>query len=52
MDRYHLALFIHLVTLIVDAPWILAPAAGIFAVVLAVNLIVQGTGRALVQLGK
>ena len=40
------------VTLIVDAPWILAPAAGIFAVVLAVNLIVQGTGRALVQLGK
>jgi len=40
------------VTLIVDAPWILAPAAGIFAVVLAVNLIVQGTGRGLVQLGK
>ena len=40
------------VTLIVDAPWILAPAVGIFAVVLAVNLIVQGTGRAPVQLGK
>jgi peptide/nickel transport system permease protein len=40
------------VTLIVDAPWILAPAVGIFAVVLAVNLIVQGTGRAPIQLGK
>ena len=38
------------VTLIVDAPWILAPAAAIFSVVLAVNLIVQGTGRAPVQL--
>jgi peptide/nickel transport system permease protein len=40
------------VTLIVDAPWILAPAAAIFSVVLAVNLIVQGTGRAPVQLGR
>jgi peptide/nickel transport system permease protein len=40
------------VSLIVDAPWILAPAAAIFSVVLAVNLIVQGTGRAPVQLGR
>lgn len=40
------------VTLIVEAPWMLAPAAAIFSVVLAVNLIVQGTGRPPVQLGK
>jgi peptide/nickel transport system permease protein len=38
------------VTLIVDAPWMLAPAAAIFVVVLAVNLAVQGGGRAPVQL--
>jgi peptide/nickel transport system permease protein len=38
------------VSLIVDAPWILAPAAAIFAVVLAVNLLIQGTGRPPVQL--
>jgi len=35
------------VSLIVDAPWILAPAAAIFAVVLGVNLLIQGTGRGL-----
>ena len=33
-----------------DAPWALAPAFAIFAVVLAVNLVVQGSGRAPVQL--
>ena len=38
------------VSLLADAPWILAPAAAIFVVVLAVNLAVQGTGRAPVQL--
>jgi peptide/nickel transport system permease protein len=38
------------VTLVVDAPWMLAPAAAIFLVVLAVNLAVQGGGRAPVQL--
>ena len=32
------------------APWMLAPAAAIFVVVLAVNLAVQGGGRAPVQL--
>jgi peptide/nickel transport system permease protein len=36
--------------LLADAPWMLAPAAAIFVVVLAVNLAVQGTGRAPVQL--
>ena len=35
---------------IVDSPWILAPAAAIFAVVLGINLLVQGSGRAPVQL--
>ena len=38
------------VALLADAPWMLAPAAAIFVVVLAVNLAVQGTGRAPVQL--
>lgn len=38
------------VTLLVEAPWMLAPAAAIFVVVLAVNLAVQGGGRAPVQL--
>lgn len=38
------------VALVGDAPWMLAPAAAIFTVVLAVNLIVQGRGRAPVQL--
>jgi peptide/nickel transport system permease protein len=38
------------VSLVSEAPWILAPAAAIFVVVLAVNLTVQGTGRAPVQL--
>jgi peptide/nickel transport system permease protein len=33
-----------------DAPWALAPAAAIFMVVLGVNLLVQSTGRAPVQL--
>ena len=33
-----------------DAPWTLAPAAAIFVVVLAVNLLVQGSGHAPVQL--
>ena len=37
-------------SLIAEAPWMLAPAAAIFIVVLAVNLSVQGTGRAPVQL--
>jgi len=34
------------VALLGDAPWMLAPAAAIFIVVLAVNLVVQGSGRA------
>jgi peptide/nickel transport system permease protein len=34
------------VALLGDAPWMLAPAAAIFIVVLAVNLVVQGRGRA------
>jgi peptide/nickel transport system permease protein len=38
------------VALLGDAPWTLAPAAAIFVVVLGVNLVVQGTGRAPVQL--
>jgi peptide/nickel transport system permease protein len=38
------------VAMLADAPWMLAPAAAIFIVVLAVNLAVQGTGRAPVQL--
>jgi peptide/nickel transport system permease protein len=38
------------VALVGDAPWTLAPAAAIFMFVLAVNLTVQGTGRAPVQL--
>jgi peptide/nickel transport system permease protein len=38
------------VALLVEAPWTLAPAAAIFVVVLAVNLAVQGGGRAPVQL--
>ena len=33
------------VALLGDAPWMLAPAAAIFVVVLAVNLVVQGSGR-------
>jgi peptide/nickel transport system permease protein len=38
------------VALVGEAPWMLAPAAAIFLVVLAVNLVVQGTGRSPVQL--
>ena len=38
------------VALVGDAPWMLAPAAAIFVVVLAVNLVVQGSGRPPVQL--
>jgi peptide/nickel transport system permease protein len=38
------------VALLGDAPWALAPAAAIFMVVLGVNLLVQSTGRAPVQL--
>jgi peptide/nickel transport system permease protein len=38
------------ISLVAEAPWMLAPAAAIFVVVLAVNLMVQGTGRAPVQL--
>jgi peptide/nickel transport system permease protein len=38
------------VALLGDAPWSLSPAAAIFLVVLGVNLVVQGTGRAPVQL--
>jgi len=33
------------VALVGEAPWMLAPAAAIFLVVLAVNLVVQGSGR-------
>jgi peptide/nickel transport system permease protein len=33
-----------------DMPWTLAPALAIFLVVLGVNLVVQGSGRAPVQL--
>jgi peptide/nickel transport system permease protein len=38
------------VVLLADAPWLLAPAAAIFIAVLAVNLLVQATGRPPVQL--
>ena len=38
------------VALVADAPWMLAPAAAIFLVVLAVNLMVQGSGHSPVQL--
>jgi peptide/nickel transport system permease protein len=38
------------VALLGDAPWSLSPVAAIFLVVLGVNLVVQGTGRAPVQL--
>ena len=38
------------VALLGDAPWALAPAAAIFLVVFAVNLVVQGTSRVPVQL--
>ncbi|MGH9253664.1 MAG: ABC transporter permease [Vicinamibacterales bacterium] len=38
------------ISLLAEAPWMLAPAAAIFIVVLSVNLVVQGTGRAPVQL--
>lgn len=38
------------VSLVGEAPWMLAPAAAIFVVVLAVNLTVQASGRAPVQL--
>ena len=38
------------VSLLGDAPWMLAPAGAIFMVVLGVNLLVQSTGRAPVQL--
>jgi peptide/nickel transport system permease protein len=38
------------VAILGDAPWALAPAAAIFMVVLGVNLLVQSTGRAPVQL--
>lgn len=38
------------VAMLSDAPWALAPAVAIFMVVLGVNLLVQSTGRAPVQL--
>jgi peptide/nickel transport system permease protein len=38
------------VAILGDTPWALAPAAAIFMVVLGVNLLVQSTGRAPVQL--
>jgi peptide/nickel transport system permease protein len=38
------------VSLLGQAPWMLAPAAAIFLVVLGVNLSIQGRGRAPVQL--
>ena len=40
------------VALVGDAPWMLVPAAAIFVVVLAVNLVVQGSGRSPVQFQK
>lgn len=36
--------------LVADVPWLLAPAAAIFLTVLAINLLVQATGRPPVQL--
>jgi peptide/nickel transport system permease protein len=36
--------------LFTESPWMLAPAGAIFVVVLAVNLVIQGTGRTPVQL--
>jgi peptide/nickel transport system permease protein len=38
------------VLLVVDVPWLLAPAVAIFLTVLAINLLVQATGRPPVQL--
>jgi peptide/nickel transport system permease protein len=38
------------VLLVVDVPWLLAPAAVIFLTVLAINLVVQASGRPPVQL--
>lgn len=38
------------IALVEDAPWLLAPAGAIFIVGLAANLLVQGAGRAPVQL--
>ena len=38
------------ILLVADVPWLLAPAAAIFLTVLAVNLLVQATGRPPVQL--
>lgn len=38
------------VAMLGEAPWMLAPAGAIFLVVLAVNLLVQGSGRSPVQL--
>ena len=38
------------VSLVADLPWLLAPAAAIFLTVLAINLLVQATGRPPVQL--
>lgn len=39
------------ISLLADTPWLLAPAAAIFLVVLGANLMVQGSGRPPVQLG-
>ena len=38
------------VLLLADVPWLLAPVAAIFLTVLAINLLVQATGRPPVQL--
>jgi peptide/nickel transport system permease protein len=38
------------VLLVADLPWLMAPAVAIFLTVLAINLLVQATGRAPVQL--
>jgi peptide/nickel transport system permease protein len=38
------------VLLLADVPWLLAPAVAIFVTVLAINLLVQASGRAPVQL--
>jgi peptide/nickel transport system permease protein len=38
------------VLLVAEAPWLLAPAVAIFLAVLAINLVIQGSGRPPVQL--
>jgi peptide/nickel transport system permease protein len=40
------------VAVLADIPWALAPAVAIFIVVLAVNLVVQGSGRPPIELNR